>query len=85
MVSVQQPAWDDEPLDKEVQFCQFVQYLYEEEPCRFQFKITSATMKLFVYYNNRTFDVFDDLLAEMDANMEDFDLPNRGLGGFFVR
>ena len=79
------PLWDDEPQDKEIQFCQFMQFLFDEEPYHFQFKITFSAIKFFVYYNHQTRDVFDDLLREMNLNMEDFDLLNRGWGEFYVR
>ena len=77
--------WGNEPLDREIQFCQCIQYLFSEEPYHFQFYITSSSIKFFVYYNNQTCDVFDDLLYEMNLNMEDFDLINRGWGEFYVR
>ena len=79
------PPWDDGPLDRKIQFCQFIQYLFSEEPYHFQFNITFSSIKFFVYYNNQTCDVFDDLLYEMNLNIEDFDLNNRGWDEFYAR
>ena len=76
---------NDWPFDKEIQFCQFVRYLYDEEPIYIQFKINNVYIKFFVYYNEQTCDVFEDFLLEMNSNLEDFASINKGWGKFYVR
>ena len=59
--------------------------MYKEEPVFMSFNPTPAFMQIFVYYNNQTFDVFKDLLVELNNNMEDFQLLEKGYEKFYVR
>ena len=65
-------------FDKENDFCHFIEFLFEEDDVMMQFSPTTAALHVFCYYNDQTFDIFKDLLHELNSNMEDFDLPNRG-------
>ena len=76
---------DDWPFDKEIQFCQFMQELFEDEPIYIKFIINKLTIKFFIYYSNETCDVFEDFLREMNINLEDFDLTNKQWDYFYVR
>ena len=38
-----------------------------------------------MYYNNKTFDVFEEFLAELDANLEEYALTVNGWEKFYVR
>ena len=72
-------------FENENDYFDFIQYLYEEEPVLMSFNPTPAFMQIFVYYNNQTFDVFKDLLVELNDNMEDFQLLEKGYEKFYVR
>ena len=48
------------------------------------FNPTSAFLQIFVYYNNQTFDV-KDLLVELNNNIDDFHLLEKGYQDFYVR
>ena len=39
----------------------------------------------FVYHNDETFDVFEDFSIEMNSNLEDFGLLDKGWEKFYVR
>ena len=47
------------------------------------FNLTSAFLQIFVYCNNQTFDVKD--LVELNNNMDDFHLLEKGYQDFYVR
>ena len=57
---------DDWPFDNEIEFCQFVQFLYVDEPIWIKFEINHAYIAFFVYYNDETYDVFEDFSIEMN-------------------
>ena len=83
--SVEQPTWTPPPLEKETNFCEFMQCQFDEEPCHIAFHITPVFIKFCVHYNYPTLDVFDNLLRELNENMEEFDLKDLGWSDFYVR
>ena len=72
-------------FDNENDYFDFIRFLYEEEPIFISFNPTSAFLKIFVYCNNQTFDVFNDLLVELNNSLDDFHLLEKGYQDFYVR
>ena len=81
------PLTDEQPIfiDKAIEFCQYIQFLYNDEPTLIQFEITMAFIKFWVYYNTETFDVFDEFIEEMDAGLNSYDLTDEGMGKIYAR
>ena len=77
----------DQPIfiDKAIDFCQYIQFLYSDEPIWIKFEICPAFINFFVYCNTETFDVFDEFIEEMDAGLNSFDLLEEGMGKFYAR
>ena len=72
-------------FENENDYFDFIQYLYEEEAVLMTFNPTPAFMQIFFYNNNQTFDVFKDLLVELNDDMDDFQLLEKGYEKFYVR
>ena len=72
-------------IDKAIEFCQYMQFLYNDEPIWIQFEITTVFIKFWVYCNTETFDVFDEFIEEMDAGLNSYALIEEGMGKFYAR
>ena len=57
-------VFEDSPFDTEIEFSQFIQFLYIDEPISIQFKINHACITFFVYYNDETFGFFENFSLE---------------------
>ena len=78
-------VFEDSLFHAEIEFCQFIQFLYIDEPVWIQFKINHAYITFFVYCNDETFAVFEDFSLEMNSNLEDYGLIDNGWEKFYVR
>ena len=74
-----------EQNDKEVEFCHFMEYIFSEEPYHTEFKVTSAATSFFIYHNEQSCNVFDDMLIEFDHKLDLHGLVDRGWREFSAR
>ena len=70
--------------EKEIEFCQFMEYIFSEEPCHIEYKFDSATISFFIYHNEQSPDVFD-MLSEFDHNWDCYELKDYGWRDSSVR
>ena len=69
--------------EKEIEFCSFMQYIFSEEPFHTEFKINSAIISFYIYHNDESLNVLDEILIKFDIYM--YGLSDNGWRDFTVR
>ena len=72
-------------VKKEVEYCQFMQYIFSEEPYYTDYKLNSAIISFFIYHNDPACNVFDEILSEFHDPLDKHGLVDRGWRKFTVR
>ena len=72
-------------IEKANDFCEYIQLLFDDEPILIKFEITTAFIKFAIYCNHGTFDDFNEVIEEMDAELHTYNLIEEGMSKFYFR
>ena len=72
-------------VEKEVEYCQFMQYIFSEEPYYTDYKLNSAVISFFMYHNDPPCNVFDETLSGFHDPLDMHGLVDRDWRKFTVR
>ena len=64
--------------EDEIEYYEFMQYIFSEEPYHTDFKVNSALISFFIYHNESSCNVSDEMLNEFDENLDCHGLIDRG-------
>ena len=74
---MQSSTQNSNPYKEEINYCEHMKYIFEDEGFEMQFAISSALIRFHIKHNEDSLNVFEEILPEFDGFVVDHNLQHK--------